>query len=98
MSSSEEEFNNSDSDTELIERLTNLKPYQFEPTKTVDPTKIVSSDSDSEDNSDTRSCNNKRVDNTNWCKCGQCRKESRECDCLCCNEVSAIDEVKFSGE
>ena len=28
--------------------------------------------------------------NLNWCKCGNCRNETREIDCLCCRKVDAM--------
>ena len=31
-----------------------------------------------------------RTGNLNWCKCGHCKNEARDIDCLCCREVDAI--------
>ena len=31
-----------------------------------------------------------RIGNLNWCKCGHCKNEAREIDCLCCREVDAM--------
>ena len=39
-----------------------------------------------------------RVGNKDWCKCGQCKRETREIDSLCCTEVPAIIEDKFEGK
>ena len=39
-----------------------------------------------------------KVENKDWCKCGQCKKEIREIDILCCTEVPAIIEEKFEGK
>ena len=39
-----------------------------------------------------------RVGNKDWCKCGQCKRETREIDSLCCTEVPAIIEDKFQGK
>ena len=39
-----------------------------------------------------------RVANKDWCKCGQCKREIREIDSLCCTEVPAIIEDKFEGK
>ena len=36
--------------------------------------------------------------NKYWCKCGQCKREIREIDSLCCTEVPAIIEDKFEGK
>ena len=38
-----------------------------------------------------------RSGHKDWCICGCCKKEIREIDCLCCQEVAAISEVNFSG-
>ena len=39
-----------------------------------------------------------RVGSSEWCKCGSCSKEEeREIDCLCCQEVAAINDNKFDG-
>ena len=31
-----------------------------------------------------------RIGNLDWCKCGHCKNEAREIDCLCCREVNAM--------
>ena len=31
-----------------------------------------------------------RIGNLDWCKCGHCKNETREIDCLCCREVHAM--------
>ena len=31
-----------------------------------------------------------RTGNLNWCKCGHCKNEAREIDCLCCKNVDAM--------
>ena len=31
-----------------------------------------------------------RIGNLNWCKCGHCKNEVREIDCLCCREVEVM--------
>ena len=36
-----------------------------------------------------------RVENKDWCKSGQFKREIRELDSLCCTEVPAIIEDKF---
>ena len=39
-----------------------------------------------------------RAGNKNWCQCGLCSEnEEREIDCLCCREVDAIEDEKFTG-
>ena len=30
------------------------------------------------------------IGNIDWCKCGHCKNEAREIDCLCCREVDTI--------
>ena len=31
-----------------------------------------------------------RKGNLDWCKCGHCKNEAREIDCLCCRELNAM--------
>ena len=31
-----------------------------------------------------------RIGNLDWCKCGHCKNEAREIDCLCYREVDAM--------
>ena len=31
-----------------------------------------------------------RIGNLDWYKCGHCKNEAREIDCLCCREVDAM--------
>ena len=31
-----------------------------------------------------------RIGNLDWCKCGHCKNEAREIDCICCREVNAM--------
>ena len=33
---------------------------------------------------------NIRIGNLDWSKCGHCKNEVREIDCLCCREVDAM--------
>ena len=49
------------------------------------------SSSDGELNTDTR------IGNLEWCHCQECKKEDREIDCLCCQEVAALNS-KFDTE
>lgn len=74
-----------------------LKPYQFEPEIEISETEESDySDSDNDSyGSDFQE--NSRVGKTTWCLCEQCVIESRDIDCLCCQEVAAISEDKFEG-
>ena len=38
-----------------------------------------------------------RSGHKDWFICDCCKKEIREIDCLCCQEVAAISEVNFAG-
>jgi len=58
------------------------------------------SSENNEDSSDDELSPNseiKRSGHKNWCVCGNCKKELREIDCLCCQEVAAISEENFEG-
>ena len=85
----------------------NLQPYQYEPTKHGSDSASSSSESElnssdilpddlseiSEDEDE-----NQRRGNKDLCKCGSCKNEIREIDCLCCQEVDAISEKKFENQ
>ena len=77
----------------MTKEVEQLKPYSYEP--------LCSTHS--------KSCNNEgsnievdaepsRVGVLNWCMCKNCKEESREIDCLCCQEDDAIDELKLDGK
>lgn len=95
---------------EIADILRNLQPYQYEPRKHGSDSSSSSSESDldssdilpgdlsgiSEDE-DERDVIRRRG-SKDWCKCGHCKKEIREIDCLCCLEVDAISEEKFENQ
>ena len=75
---------------------TYLQPFQFEPEKKKsnenhekETKHSHASKASAADLSDIRN------GNVDWCKCGCCKKEVREIDCLCCTEVDAISDEKF---
>ena len=37
--------------------------------------------------------NETRVTNLDWCTCRNCKNEKREIDCLCCQEVNAVNGI-----
>ena len=79
---------------EITEMMKCFTPYMFEPEKD-DVSSISSSSSEIEDENDSESKTNleksSRVGNLEWCKCGECNIEKREIDCLCCQEVDALN-------
>ena len=84
---------------EMIEMIDEFHPYMYEPEKEVQNS---SSDEDSidEDNDEYFDALNEqetRVGKIDWCQCGNCRIEKREIDCLCCQEVDALNS-KFDEE
>ena len=93
---------------EIADTLRNLRPYQYEPRKhDNDSSSSSESDLDSSDISPddlSETCEdederelNRRRGSKDWCKCGCCKKENTEIDCLCCQEVYAISEDKFEN-
>ena len=83
----------SDSLEELVDQFKCLKPYQFEPEKeVVSETDESGEDSEESDGESQNLATNERVGNTAWCECSQCKVENREIDCLCCQEVAALNE------
>ena len=87
----------SDEEKELCSTPLSLQPYQFEPERE------SGSESESEVNNDINEKSTTKhleacVGNCNWCECGKCSGiEERDLDCLCCREVAAIDDEKFTG-
>ena len=87
---------------EITDMMKCFTPYMFEPEKD-DVSSISSSSSEveDEDENDSESKTNleksSRVGNLEWCKCGECNIEKREIDCLCCQEVDALNS-KFDRE
>ena len=77
-------------------------PYIFEPEKD-DSSSISSSSSEvereDENDSELKTYFEKssRVGNLEWCKSGECNIEKREIDCLCCQDVDALNS-KFDRE
>ena len=95
--------NNTHTDN-LSESIKNLQPYQFEPDRPDRSQEENNSEysSPSEEEESEVEINQKkdriRIGNKDWCSCGYCKEEDREIDCLCCEEVAAIDETKFQTQ
>ena len=66
----------------------------------------VQSHCDSDDSDESEESNSttsddsfpERVGNRDWCICQKCNLESRNIDCLCCQEEAAISQDKFEGK
>ena len=91
---------NTDLDIDELSDLNgNLHPHCYEPEKV----EREPSGSDSDTNDDESSKEEKvspknakiRAGHKDWCICGCCKKEIREIDCLCCQQVAAISEDNF---
>ena len=76
-----------------------LRPYCHEPEKDASETSGSNNDANQDESSEEEnvSPNNAeiRAGNKDWCICGCCKKEIREIDCLCCQEIAAISEDNF---
>ena len=83
---------------ELREMMECFQPYMFKPEKDIS---CSSGEEDSfvdEETIEPPLDSRTRVGNLEWCKCGgKCLIESREIDCLCCQEVDALNS-KFDNE
>ena len=99
---SENENENEEEDDEgvIAEILGNLQPYQYEPgsdngsSDSARESDILPDQLTSDDEDDA----NRRSGNKEWCQCGTCKKEIREIDCLCCQEVADISDEKFESQ
>ena len=81
----------------------NLAAYDYEPEPAISSWCVETESSENETPSNDATSENEndqlgRVANKDWCKCGQCKREIREIDSLCCTEVPAIIENKFEGK
>ena len=79
----------------VVDKLKDFHPYMYEPKKLVSSTSPSDSESSiSEGSSFHIDSSVNRIGKTDWCKCKRCKKETREIDCLCCQEVAALN-LKF---
>ena len=76
-----------------------FNPYLYEPEKDVSDTDSSNeSEIDKSSSEEDYSVEKPRVGNNDWCKCcGHCKIEKRNIDCLCCQEVHALNS-KFDAE
>lgn len=82
---------------ELIGMVDGFNPYMYEPEKEISSTSSSSSLSEIETSSNDDLISNIRIGNLEWCQCQECKIEEREIDCLCCQEVAALNS-KFDRE
>ena len=99
-SSDEEQENEYDGMNQLMG---NLAPYDYKPERAISSSseETESSEDYTPGNDGTSENENDqlgRVGNKDWCKCGQCKRDTREMDILCCTEVPAIIKDKFEGK
>lgn len=86
---------------EIVNVMRTFNPYMYEPEMEV--SSVSSSDEQSlstEASGESEYFDAKddtRVGHLDWCKCGHCKIETREIDCLCCKEVDALNS-KFDNE
>ncbi|XP_057303347.1 P2X purinoceptor 7-like [Hydractinia symbiolongicarpus] len=97
--SNDEIFFEQESEDEDVEKMEgmmkSLKPYLFEPE--IDISSSESAASDEEEfldltNDEVSAEEKTRTGNTEWCTCGKCKVEQRDIDCLCCQEVGALQD------
>lgn len=89
----------------ILHLMKTFNPYMYEPERDVSSASSSNESSDSfeeeisnlVDEKDNVEKVNSRVGHIDWCKCGECRVETREIDCLCCQEVDALNS-KFDTE
>lgn len=76
-----------------------IEPYQFEPEKENSSANCneASVNLGNEIEKSNDKVTKERAGNLSWCHCSKCLIETREIDCLCCHEVSAISEEQFCG-
>lgn len=82
---------------EVVEMMKALKPYQFEPEQDFSDTDTNESDADESFEEESLDDETVRTGHLNWCLCSRCKVEEREIDCLCCQELAALNG-KFDSE
>ena len=100
MSSNASTNSQSSSEESLPDSLSNLKPYDWEPrcsaSEVDELMKKQSSNSKTEDSSD-KDAEDKRIGNTDWCRCGCCRPMGTYTESLCGAETNEVPEECFEG-
>lgn len=85
----------------ILNRIKTFNPYIYEPEKSSSDTDSSNDELEINGNSSEENYvvqENSRVGNVDWCKCGgNCKIEKRDIDCLCCQEVHALN-LKFDAE
>ena len=85
--SDNDESSSSDNDISLPD-LTKLQPYEFEPFNIFKRFFITFQNV---------LPSRKRLGNTNWCQCGNCRPMATETESLCCAETNEVADDMFEG-
>ena len=87
----EVESNSSESDTSVLDFVTKLRPYDFEP--------LASSENSvqNSDASDAEVETSLRVGNIEWCQCDKCKCMESELESLCCVEANEIQDDFVEG-
>ncbi|XP_048740003.2 P2X purinoceptor 7-like [Ostrea edulis] len=86
------------SDFEEIPENLHIQPYMFEPP--VRSNRNVNTQESSEESEDEIS-NDEKIDrrrNTIWCECGICEVMKTRTECICCDEIPVIDELRGSSD
>ena len=70
-----------------------LVPYSFEPLASLND-----EDKESEENVQQQSSSNRRLGNTEWCKCNNCRHMEIDAESFCYAKADQIHEEIFEGK
>ena len=94
-SSSESSSSNSSrsSSAESIPDLVKLKPYDWEPRRSVVELEKIEQNSSENENSSDEDNEKARIGNKDWCHCGLCTPMETHAESLCCTETT---EIQFS--
>jgi hypothetical protein len=85
----------SSGDESLAAKFNGLQPFLYEP----EPKSTLEKNKQKLTEKSTKRYEEKtkRVGNKNWCCCNKCHEEEREIDCLCCQELGALNEKQIEG-
>ncbi|XP_063416278.1 uncharacterized protein LOC134697922 [Mytilus trossulus] len=70
---------------EVVAAVAGINPYQFEP---------YASDSETSENEEGENHQENRLEDNSWCSCGNCEVMPTARECICCNEVQRVLDVK----
>ncbi|XP_062597066.1 P2X purinoceptor 7-like [Saccostrea cucullata] len=84
-------------DIDDIPLVMDVQPYMFEPpANSINGENSATSSEESDD--EARDNPGHRLNGTIWCDCGSCEVMRTTVECICCTEISAVDNIRESSD